>query len=64
MQIDKKSWLRRAEIFAALDERELGLIEGYSGIVSHREGDTIISEGDRGGVLYILVSVGRGYTHC
>jgi diguanylate cyclase (GGDEF)-like protein len=56
MQIDKKSWLRRAEIFAALDDRELELIEGYSGLVSHSGGDTIISEGDRGGVLYIIVS--------
>lgn len=55
MQIDKRNWLRRAEIFAALDERELDLIEGYSGISSFKAGDVIISEGDCGGVLYVVV---------
>lgn len=56
MQIDKKNLLRRAEIFAALDERELDLVEGYTGLSSFKEGEIIISEGDRGGILYIVLS--------
>ncbi|HOP62472.1 MAG TPA: GGDEF domain-containing protein [Spirochaetota bacterium] len=56
MHIDKKNWLRRAEVFAALNERELELIEGYTGICSFKEGDLLIQEGERGGVLHIVVS--------
>ncbi len=56
MQSEKNRWLRRAEIFAALGERELQLVEGYSAFCSFRAGDMIINEGEHGGVLYIVVS--------
>ena len=56
MQMGKNGWLRKTEIFASHGERELGLIEGYSGFCSFMAGDTIIDEGENGGVLYIVTS--------
>ncbi len=54
--MDKTAWLRKAEIFAALDNRGIELISGYSGFVSFHDGETVFSEGDSSGVLYIVVS--------
>jgi len=56
MQMEKIGWLRKAEIFAALGERELKLIEGYSDFRSFKSGDVIIPEGERGGILQIVAS--------
>lgn len=52
----KKEWLKRTEIFSSLGDRELDLIAGYSEFCSVASGQFIFSEGDRGGVLYIIVS--------
>lgn len=56
MQNDKSIWLRRAEIFASLGDRELRLVEGYSGFCSFSAGEIIINEGEHGGILFIVVS--------
>ena len=52
----KKEWLKRAEIFSSLGDRELDLVAGFSEFSSISAGETIFTEGERGGVLYIVVS--------
>lgn len=52
----KKEWLKRTEIFSSLADRELDLVAGYSEFCSVKAGETVFTEGDRGGVLYIVVS--------
>lgn len=52
----KKEWLKRTEIFSSLGDRELDLVAGYSEFSSIKAGEVLFSEGDRGGVLYIVVS--------
>ena len=52
----KKEWLKRTEIFSALGEAELDLVAGYSGYCSVGPEQVIFSEGERGGMLYIVVS--------
>lgn len=54
----KKEWLQRIEIFSSLDDRELDLVAGYSEFCSIKSGEIVFSDGDRGGVLYIIVSGG------
>jgi diguanylate cyclase (GGDEF)-like protein len=54
--MDNKDWLRRAEIFASLDDSGLEHISGYSESVSYSTGEKIFSEGDRSGVLYIITA--------
>lgn len=56
MSIDKKNVLRHTEVFGSLGERELDLVAGYSEIRAYGTGDTVFTEGERGGVLYIVVS--------
>lgn len=52
----KKDWLKKAEIFSSLGERELELITGFSDFCKYAPGEIIFSEGEKGGVLYILTS--------
>ncbi len=52
----KKEWLKKAEIFASLDNTGLELISGYSGFVTLGPGTEIFKEGSSAGVLYIVVS--------
>lgn len=54
--MDKKEWLRKAEIFSTLDERGLDLIAGYSEFSQYKSGEEIFPEGGKSGVLYIIVS--------
>lgn len=56
MQNDKIEWLRKAEIFAALGPGELELIAGYTGYRSCGPEEVVFTEGETGGVLYIVTS--------
>lgn len=54
--MDKRDWLKKAEIFAALDSRGIELVSGHSDLSSYSDGDTVFNEGDSSGVLYIVVT--------
>ena len=56
MFMEIKDWLKKAEIFATLGERELDLVAGYYRFSSYISGEKVFSEGAHGGVLYIIVS--------
>jgi diguanylate cyclase (GGDEF)-like protein len=54
--MEKRDWLRKAEIFAGLEERELELVESRTAEVSFPPGETVIRKDTAGGALYILLS--------
>jgi len=54
--MEKKEWLKKAEIFASLDNTGIELISGYSEFITYGPGVEIFKEGERTGVLYIVVS--------
>ena len=54
--MQKKDWLRKAEIFASLDDSGIEYISDYSECVLYKSGEKIFSEGDRSGVLFIITS--------
>lgn len=54
--MDIKERLLCTEIFASLDEAGLSLLAGTSGTVNLPAGQVLFSEGDRGGVLYLVLS--------
>lgn len=54
--MQKKEYLKKAEIFASLDNRGIELISGYSEFITYGPGVEIFSEGSGSGVLYIVVS--------
>lgn len=50
------NWLKKTEIFASLQGRELSLIESSCDVCHFNQGDTIINEGDYSSSLYLIVS--------
>lgn len=54
--MNKKQWLLKTEIFSPLNEEGLDLIADHSRVVNYSSGSTIFTEGDTGGILYILIS--------
>jgi len=56
MKEDKKTWLRKAEIFSTLSDIELEYIENISVFKNFSEGEEILTEGETKKVLYIIAS--------
>lgn len=52
---ERERALARAELFAGLPKRQLRAIAGASGLTEYREGRTVVEEGDRGAVFFVIV---------
>jgi CRP-like cAMP-binding protein len=56
MNLDKAEALRRSPLFEMLSPAELGVLGDLSRTLSFAPGDLLVSEGDAGSSLYVLVS--------
>ncbi len=49
------NWLKKSDLFGALDESQLNALLSHSNVQSFPEGEVIFRQGDEAGYLYVLI---------